>query len=110
MANVADISEADFQTEVLDSTQPVLVDFWAPWCAPCRAIGPIIEKLAAAYAGKVKVGKINVDQNNQLAAEYRVYSIPTVMIFKDGKVVDQMVGFPGEASLKQRVQAALDQA
>jgi thioredoxin 1 len=108
MANVAELSDSNFQTEVLQSDQPVLVDFWAPWCAPCRAIAPIIEELATANVGKAKVGKINVDQNNQLAAKYQVDSIPTVMVFKGGEVVDRIVGFGRD--LKGRLQNALDGA
>ena len=105
MANVAELSDSNFQTEVLQSDQPVLVDFWAPWCGPCRAIAPIIEELATTNSGKIKVGKINVDQNTRLAQTYRVDSIPTVMIFRAGEVVDRFVGVG--AGLKLRLQTAL---
>ena len=100
------LSDRNFKAEVLKSPLPTLVDFWAPWCGPCRALGPIIEQLAAERADSVKVAKLNVDEGPNLAAAYGIHSIPTLMIFKDGKVVDRFVGVQPKAVL----QRALDQA
>ncbi len=86
------LTSANFEAEVLKSTTPVLVDFWAEWCMPCKMIAPVVEQLASAYAGRLKVGKINVDQENELAAQHNIVSIPTLLVFKDGKVVRQKVG------------------
>jgi len=90
--NVTKITDANFKTEVLDSTTPVLVDFSANWCGPCRAIAPIIDEVAEEYSGKVKFGKLDVDENQETAQQYKVFSIPTLLIFKDGQVVGQSVG------------------
>ena len=90
--NVVEFTSANFETEVLKSDKPVLVDFWAEWCGPCRAIAPLIEEVAKTYDGQVKVGKLNVDNENQLAAQFGVRSIPALLIFKDGAVVNQIVG------------------
>lgn len=86
------INDDNFVKEVIQSPIPVLVDFWAPWCAPCRMIGPVVEALAGDYAGKAKIGKINVDESQQVAAQFGISSIPTLLIFKGGKVVDQLTG------------------
>jgi thioredoxin 1 len=91
MGSVNEVSEKDFETEVLQSAQPVLIDFWAPWCGPCRMITPIVEQLAGENAGSIKVAKINVDDSPNIAATYGVNSIPTIMIFKNGEVVDRFV-------------------
>ena len=106
MGNAAEFTDANFQSEVLDSPVPVLVDFWAPWCGPCRMIGPTIEELSAENAGTFKVGKVNVDENNRLAMTYNVASIPTIMIFKGGKLVNQFMGVQSKVKLQQ----ALDEA
>ncbi len=106
MANVTDFNEKNFQTEVLQSSQPVLVDFWAPWCGPCRMIAPMVEELAGEYSGSVKIGKVNIDDAQSLANSYGVSSIPTLMIFKGGEVVDRFVG----VQPKNRLQKALDAA
>jgi len=87
-----EFTDANFQQEVLESDIPVLVDFWAPWCAPCRFVGPIVEQLANDYDGRLKVGKLNVDDNYQTAEKYNIRGIPTLLLFKGGSVVEQIVG------------------
>ncbi|HPS61080.1 MAG TPA: thioredoxin [Candidatus Cloacimonas sp.] len=89
---IVEVQSATFETEVLKSTQPVLVDFWAPWCGPCRALSPTIEKIASETEGKVKVVKVNVDEAQDIAAKYSVMSIPTLLIFVNGVVSDQLIG------------------
>jgi len=106
MANVNEVTDATFQTEVLNSPVPVLVDFWAPWCGPCRAIAPLLDELAGEYAGKAKVVKINVDDHQAVAQRYRVSSIPNLIVFKNGQVAQQIVG----AVPKSRLSQALDTA
>jgi len=86
------LTSVNFESEVLKSTIPVLVDFWAEWCMPCKMIGPIIEQIATDYDGKIKVAKVNVDQENELAGQFSIVSIPTILLFKDGKVFRQKVG------------------
>jgi thioredoxin 1 len=102
----AEFSDQNFDAEVLKSSQPVLVDFWAPWCGPCRMIAPLVEELAKDYADSVKVGKLNIDDSPSTAANFGVSSIPTIMIFKGGEVVERFVG----VQTKKRLQEALDQA
>jgi len=85
-------TEENFQKEVLESDIPVVVDFWAVWCGPCKMLAPTLDQVSAEFEGKAKVGKVNVDENQQLAAQYGIMSIPTVMIFKDGKVAEQFIG------------------
>lgn len=102
--NVKEFTDANFDAEVLKSSTPTLVDFWAVWCGPCRAIAPIVEGLANTYAGKVKVGKLDVDHNQRVAAQYGVRSIPTLFLFKDGKVVEQLVGAGPQT--KQKIEDA----
>ena len=90
--NVTQVSDASFDGDILKSAVPVLVDFWAPWCGPCRSVAPIVEALANEYAGKIKVAKINVDESTEVATRYQITSIPTFLLFKDGQVADRAMG------------------
>jgi thioredoxin 1 len=90
--NVANINDADFEQEVIKSDVPVLVDFWAPWCGPCKMVGPVLEQIAEQYVGKAKVVKVNVDDNKQIAGSLGIQSIPTVVLYKGGEVVEKVVG------------------
>ena len=105
-AGVAEFSDATFAQDVLQSSQPVLVDFWAPWCGPCRMIAPVIEQLAAENLGSVKVGKINIDESPSIAQEYGVNSIPTLMVFKGGEVIERFVGVQPKDRLQEALNAA----
>ncbi len=104
--SVSEFTDGNFDSEVINSTDPVLVDFWAPWCGPCRMIAPMVEELAQEYKGAVKIGKINIDDSPGAATRYGVSSIPTLMIFKGGEVVNSFVG----VQPKSKLQAALDAA
>ena len=97
-------TDRDFEKEVLKSDKPVLVDFWAAWCGPCQIMGPIIEELAEEVKDKYKVGKLNVDENREMASKYGVMSIPTMIIFKDGKEVKQLVGVQSKDNLKEELE------
>ena len=105
MSQALQFTDANFQSEVLSSDQPVLVDFWAGWCGPCRMVGPTIEELAGQYDGAVKVGKLNVDENPESTRSYGVNSIPAVLLFKDGQVVETLIG----AQPKERYEQAIQQ-
>jgi thioredoxin 1 len=104
---VIDVSDQDFESEIIKSSLPVLLDLWAPWCGPCRMVAPIIEKLSETYDGKVKFCRLNVDENPQTAARYRVMSIPTLMFFKDGQVADTVIGAVPERTLQPKIDALL---
>jgi len=104
--NVTEFNDANFEAEVIQSTIPVLVDFWAPWCGPCRQLAPSIEALSGDYAGKVKIGKLNTDESSDTAAKFGIRSIPTLLIFKNGQVVNQLVG----ALPKDKIAEQLDRA
>ena len=99
------LTDANFQTEVLASEQPVLVDFWAVWCGPCRRVAPVIEELAVEFDGRAKIGKLDVDNNPQVAMQYGVRSIPTLLFFKDGQVVDQLIGAVSKKVLSDRLES-----
>ncbi len=96
-------TDSSFDAEVLKSDLPVLVDFWAPWCGPCKMIGPIIEEFAKEFEGKIKIGKINIDNDSQTATRYGIMSIPTLMFFKGGKVMEQVVGALSKPDLKKKI-------
>ncbi|MFA5115324.1 MAG: thioredoxin [Candidatus Omnitrophota bacterium] len=100
------LDEGNFKKEVLESELPVLVDFWAPWCGPCRMIAPVLEEVTREYQGRIKVGKVNIDENSGVASRYAVMSIPTIMFFNQGKVVDQVVGVLSKSDLKNRIEEA----
>jgi thioredoxin 1 len=107
MSQAKELTSADFDAEVLQAEVPVLVDFWAPWCGPCRMMAPVIDAVAEKYAGRVKVGKVNVDEAGDLASRYGIRSIPTLMIFKGGEQADTVVGAVPEAELAQRLDRVL---
>ena len=104
--NVLEFTDSNFEAEVINSDQPVLVDFWATWCAPCKAISPVIDSLAESYSGKVKIGKVNVDDNPATPGQFGVRGIPTMILFKGGKVVDQVTG----ATTKDNLEALINKA
>lgn len=101
--NATELQDATFDQEVLKSAVPYLVDFWAPWCGPCRMIAPIVSELADEYAGRMRVGKVNVDDNQEIAARYGISSIPTLMLFKDGQLKERITGAVPKNALKQAV-------
>ena len=107
MAKPAEVTDATFEEEVLKSGEPVLVDFWAPWCGPCRMVAPIVEELAEEYDGKVEFRKLNTDDNPRTAAKYGIRSIPTLLMFKGGELVDQIIGFRPKGDLKRTIEKAL---
>lgn len=107
MGKATEITQTNFQSEVLESGVPVLVDFWAPWCGPCRRIAPLVEQLVTEYAGKAKIAKVDVDQCQELAGSYGIMNIPTLMVFKGGEVVERFTGIPDTARLKDAIDQAI---
>lgn len=105
--NTVEFTDQNFQQEVLDSDKPVLVDFWAEWCMPCRMLAPTIEKLAREYSGRVKVGKLDTDANRDVSIKYGISAIPTVILFKNGEVAQKFVGLRNERDFKEAIDAAL---
>lgn len=108
-AKYVEVTDANFQNEVMNASEPVLVDFWATWCGPCRMIAPTIEELASDFEGRAKVAKLDVDNNPQTAMQFGVRSIPTLLFFKDGQVVDQLVGAAPKKALAQKLEALVGQ-
>ena len=102
--NIQEFTAANFEQAVLKSDKPVLVDFWAVWCGPCRQVAPVVEALAGKWGGTAKVGKVNVDDHPSIAERYNIMSIPTLMLFKNGEVVERVVGFASQAALEQKFQ------
>lgn len=109
MSELMDFTDDNFDSEVLKSDKPCLVDFWAEWCGPCRMVGPVVEEIAKEYAGKLKVGKLNVDDNNKTAVQYGIMSIPSLLFFSGGKVVDQIIGAVPKKQLVQRIEKIVTQ-
>lgn len=107
MSNEIQVNDANFDQEVIKSGIPVLVDFWAPWCGPCRMLGPVIDELAKEYAGKVKVCKLNTDEAQDTAGKYQISAIPTILLFKGGKLSQQLVGLQPKEELKKQMDALL---
>jgi len=105
--NVVTVTDANLEEEVLKSTTPVLLDLWAEWCGPCRMIGPVVEELSGEFAGRIKVGKLNVDQNADTARKFSVSSIPTLLFFKDGRIVQQLVGVRAKTEIKGHLENLL---
>ena len=104
---ISHLNTVTFKTAVADTATPLLVDFWAPWCGPCKAIAPILEELATELDGKLRISKVNIDENNEIAAEYNIRAIPTMLVFKGGRVVDQIVGMMPKSALKAKLATQL---
>jgi len=104
---IVNLTTETFKTTIAGATTPVLVDFWAPWCGPCKAIAPILEELAEEFAGKLRIAKVNIDDNAEIATEHGIRAIPTMLLFKNGKLVEQIVGMLPKATLKEKLQAQI---
>ncbi len=106
--NILELNSNNFDPTINDSTKPVLVDFWAPWCGPCLTIAPIIEELADEMGDQVRIGKLNVDHHNAIAGDYNIRSIPTMLLFKEGSVVEQVIGLTSKNELRRKINAHLN--
>jgi thioredoxin 1 len=107
MSKAQEVKDSDFEAEVLQHASPVLVDFWASWCAPCRTMSPIVDAVAAEYVGRVKVVKLNIDENQSTAAKHVIMSVPTMVLFKEGKEVERLVGFISQRNLSEKIKSHL---
>lgn len=107
MAKPKEVTDATFEAEVVKSERPIMVDFWAPWCGPCRMVSPLVEELAEEYEGRVNFAKLNTDENPTIANNYSIRAIPTLLVFNGGSLVDQIVGFRPKADLKKRLDSLL---
>ena len=107
MSKEMTITDSSFEQDVLKSDVPVLVDFWAPWCGPCKIVAPVVEEIAGEYDGKIKVGKVNTDANQQIAAKYGIMSIPTLMIFKNGEPAERLVGAQPKQAITEKIDSVL---
>ena len=105
--NVTEVTDENFKTEIIDAAQPALVDFWASWCGPCRAIAPVVEELAAQYEGRVKIGKLNVDENPKTPGQYGIRAIPTLILFKGGTVAEQITGAVSKSTLENAIKKVI---
>ena len=106
-ANIVNLNTDTFNATIQSASTPVLVDFWAEWCGPCKALGPILEELSVEFTGQLRIAKVNIDENESIAAEYGVRAIPTMLLFKDGKIAEQIVGMLPKAALKDKLKAKL---
>ncbi len=103
MADLTNVTDDNFQAEVLENEQPVLVDFWAPWCGPCRLVSPVVEAVGEAHSDKIAVAKVNTDENQQLAMKYSIFSIPTLIMFQAGREVERLVGYMPQEAMEKRL-------